>query len=216
MKISLILTISLCFVFCTVFCIADAMAVQYLKMVVTQVAIGDGGGGPNAQFAEIYFFDQKGKEIPPNTIKIFAPECAGKGDSDGYNWDHTHKNYIFANGLDRNPDTFLVITNNAAGNDEITEKDPLPIVFEFHGAGIRQISKIELLPRQGCVGVSAPKIFYFEIGSDGKNWTRIGGVIEDDKPDGIEKRTFEDLNISLSAALEPMNKLTTTWASIKK
>ena len=207
--------ISLCFVFCLIFCPADAMAVKYLKMVVTETALGDGGGTKNAQFAEIYFFDQNGKEILANTIKIFAPECAGKGDSDGYNWDHTHgETYKFANGLDRNPDTFLVITNNTA-DDIVTEKDPLPIVFEFHSSGIQQITKIELLPRQGCVGVSSPKQFYFEISSDGKNWIRLAGEYEDDMPDGIDKRIFDSLTISLTAPVSPKGKLTTTWASIK-
>jgi len=214
MKTFWTLIIFLCFIFCLVFCLADAMAVRYLKMVVTETALGDGGGTKNAQFAEIYFFDQSGKEIPPNTIKIFAPECAGKGDSDGYNWDHTHKAYPFSYGLDRNTDTFLVITNNAA-DDVVTEKDTLPIVFEFHADGIREITKIELLPRQGCVGVSAPKKFYLEISSDGKNWIRVGGLYEDDEPDGIEKRAFEKLNISLAAAVEPISKLATTWGNIK-
>ena len=183
-------------IFSVVFCIADATAVQYLKMVVTE---SHGPINTNAQLAEIYFFDQNGKEIPPNTIKIFAPECAGEDGSDGYNWDHTHgETWKFANALDRVPDTFFVITNNAHGGDngdEVTEKDPVPVIFEFHAGGIRQITKIEWLPRQ-VGGDNAVKIFYLEISSDGKNWTRLNDVYEDVEPRSGDKRAFENLKIS--------------------
>jgi len=212
MKTSLTLIISLC----CVFCVADALAVQYLKMVVIEE---HGPVHTNAQLAEIYFFDQNGKEIPPNTIKIFAPECAGKNGSDGYNWDHTHgETFKFANALDRVPDTFFVITNNAHGGDkgdEVTEKDSVPIVFEFHAGGIQRITKIEWLPRQPG-GDNAVKKFYLEIGSGGENWIRLDDVYEDDKPRGGDKRTFENLDISLATVVEPINKLTTTWSTIKK
>ncbi len=216
MKTSLTLTISLCFAFCFVFCAADVLAVQYLKMVVTEE---HGPVHTNAQLAEIYFFDQKGKEILPNTIKIFAPECAGEGGSDGYNWDHTHgETFKFANALDRDTNTFFVITNNAHGGDkgdEITENDPVPIVFEFHAGGIQQITKIEWLPRQPG-GDNAVKRFHLEISSDGESWTRVGDEYEDDKPRGGDKRTFEELKISLATAVEPISELAATWASIKK
>jgi hypothetical protein len=92
---------------------------------------------------------------------------------------------------------------------------PLPIVFEFQSDGLQQITKIELLPRQGCVGVSAPKKFYLEISSDGKDWTRVGSLYEDKKPDGLDKRIFENLKISLAAAVEPTGKITTMWGNIK-
>lgn len=213
MKTFLTLIISLCFVFGFVFCVADVMAASYLKIVVTEVH----GGHTNVQLGEIYFFGKNGAEIPPNTIKIFAPECAGKGDSDGYNWDHTHAGdtFKFVNALDRVLDTFFVITNNATAQDGISEKDPVPIVFEFHATGIQRINKIEWFGRQGIAGEAAPNKFYFEISSDGKDWQRLGGEYEDDMPPSIDKRIFENLNISLIAAVEPISKLATTWSTIK-
>ena len=211
-------------VLCLVFCTADALAVTYLKMVVIERQPRDLPGQPGEnnplaaafiQVAGFYIYDGKGAEIATKDIKIFAPEdlqSAGDGYT-GFN-----EGYSYANALDRNNDTFAIIYNN--GNPDprvnISEKDPLPVVFELHSNPL-SISKFEVQPRTPCCEPGlGPKRFYFEVGptKDGP-WQKVGEK-EYDVGDGVDKKTVEFVpSINLVTAVKPLGKFAVTWGSLK-